>query len=287
MGNSQNIVVGLQSENTIKIAPYGQAEENARDLGFIKGGISVEHDETTHDVKVDQAIGAIDKVVTDEKMKIKVTLAETTLNNLALAYGYEAGSVNNGVFSFGAKENSSYYSLYINVKGTNGSLRKYCFWKVKPSGKTTQSYKRDGETVAEVEFDVLTDTTKPVEERFGMVQDSSVGTGQAPVLGIEALNIAAGSFMPLEISVAGGAALLEESIKYADQPNGSVFVYKQETDPVLVGGVLEYSAELKKITFTPALAWGQGNYTIIISTAVKDVYGLCLAAPVSAAFSVN
>ena len=171
MSSPTNIVVGLAAEGTLKIATYGTAESGATDLGFIEGGITIEHEETSYDIKVDQVLASIAKVTTEESLKIKVTLAEATLSNIALALG--AGSPVNNALEFGDKTQTAYYTLYANVKGAAGASRKYTFWKCRPNGKTAQSYKRDGETLIEVEFDVLADTTKDQAKRFGKIEDTS------------------------------------------------------------------------------------------------------------------
>ena len=171
MSSPSNIVVGLAAEGTLKIASYGTAESGATDLGFIKGGITIEHEETSYDIKVDQVLASIAKVTTEEALKVKFTLAEATLSNIALAMG--AGTPANNALEFGDKTQTAYYTLYANVKGANGTSRKYTFWKCRPNGKTSQSYKRDGETLIEVEFDVMADTTKTQAKRFGKIEDTS------------------------------------------------------------------------------------------------------------------
>jgi len=173
MATTTNIVIGMQSENTLKIGAYGAAETAATDAGLLKGGISIEHDETHHEVKVDQALGVVQRITTDESMKVKVTLAESTLANLALAFGYGGDSVANGQFSFGGRNADTPRTLYINVNGPAGATRKYVFWKALPSGKTTHAYKKDGETVCDVEFEILTDLTKTAGSRFGTVTDTA------------------------------------------------------------------------------------------------------------------
>lgn len=163
-----NIVVGVQSENTILLAPYGAGEETAVSLGLIKGGVNIEHNEELHEVTADQFLGPVDIITTAETMTIKTTLAEATLKNLAAAFGYDGGE---GAFEFGSRETNKYYTLFINVKGAQGRARKYTFWKCKLNGKTLQTYRRDAETVADVEFSVLTDTSKPAGKRFGAVSE--------------------------------------------------------------------------------------------------------------------
>ena len=171
MSSPSNIVVGLAAEGTLKIASYGTAESGATDLGFIKGGITIEHEETSYDIKVDQVLASIAKVTTEEALKVKFTLAEATLANIAYAMG--TGAPANNALEFGDKTQTAYYTLYANVKGANGATRKYTFWKCRPNGKTSQSYKRDGETLIEVEFDVMADTTKTQAKRFGKIEDTA------------------------------------------------------------------------------------------------------------------
>ncbi|HUT85633.1 MAG TPA: hypothetical protein VMW66_02200 [Elusimicrobiales bacterium] len=174
MGTATNIVVGLQNTNTIKVGSYGDDELTAVDLGYIKGGIVIEHDSDHYDVKVDQVLGAVDKITVEESMKIKLSLAEATLENLAVAFGYPTTAVSAGTFNFGSKSESEFKTLYINVKGPANAERKYTFWKTKPTGKTSQEYKRNGETLVDVEFDVLCDTTKSQNQRFGSIADTAV-----------------------------------------------------------------------------------------------------------------
>lgn len=165
-----NIVVGLQAENTIKIAPYGAAESEARSLGLVKGGITIEHEQTQQEIMVDQYLGPIEQITTAESLKIKTTLAEAVFANLAAAMGKENPS--GAELTLGAQEVKNYYTLYVNVKGADNKKRTYTFWKCKISGKTTQVYKRDGETVADIEFNVLTDATKAAGQRFGVITEA-------------------------------------------------------------------------------------------------------------------
>ena len=171
MSSSTNIVVGVSASGTVKAADYGAQESAATDLGFIKGGVSIEHEETSYDIKVDQVLAPIDKVTTDESLKIKFSLSEATLENIALALGVSVGSASSGKIEFGDKSANIIKTLFINVKGPGSASRKYTFWRCRPSGKTGQTYKRDGETLIEAEFDVLADMSKERGKRFGMIED--------------------------------------------------------------------------------------------------------------------
>ncbi|NLO90841.1 MAG: hypothetical protein GX410_02445 [Elusimicrobia bacterium] len=289
MGTSTNIVLGLQAENTLKAGAYGAAESDAADLGFIKGGVSIEHSETHHEVKVDQALGAVDRVPTDESMKIKVTLAEATLSNLALAYGYGADAVSGGAFRFGSKTGLSPRTLYINVRGAGGGTRKYTFWKCVPSGKTTQAYKRDGETVADIEFEALADTSKNAAQRFGQVCDSGADS-TPPALAMTAPasggSLSAGSAAALLLTITEAGLMDEGSLAYGR----TVFVLKEgggSAASSAVAGALAYSAADKTLTFTPQSAWSAGNYTVTATPGVRDLAGNPLAQQYFGYFTVS
>ena len=269
MGNTTNIVVGIQNDSTLKIAAYATAESTAVDAGYIKGGVAISHDETRYEVKVDQALGAVDMVPTAEKMSIKLSLAEATLANLALAYGYAAAS--GGSFSFGSKDSAQYRTLYINVKGPGGALRKYTFWKCSPNGKTSQAYKRDNETVVDIEFDVLCDTTKDQYCRFGMVTDSGADT-TPPLFALATPSVAANSLASVVVAITEAGAMDEASLKYGV----SIMVRSGSS---LVNGALSYNSAAKTLAFTPAAAWTAGSYQFVATTGVKDACGNRLAAP--------
>ena len=168
MSSPTNIVVGVSASGTVKAAAYGQCEANASDLGFIKGGVSIEHEETSYALRVDQSLAPVDKITTEESLKIKFSLSEATLENIALVLG---ASVVSSKIEFGDKTSTPVKTLFINVNGAGGSSRKYTFWRCRPTGQTGQTYKRDGETLIEAEFDVLADTSKERGKRFGMIED--------------------------------------------------------------------------------------------------------------------
>jgi len=282
MGTATSIVVGLQSENTLKVAEYGAAESSAAEAGFIKGGVSIEHDESQYEVKVDQALGPVRKVTTDESMKIKLSLSEATLSNLALAFGYASSAVEDGVFSFGDDQNEAYKTVYVNVKGPGAGSRKYTFWKCRPTGKTSQAYKRDGETLVDVEFDVLCDTVKPAGRRFGQVEDVSAG-GSAPTVIMttpaEGGSRQAGGTAPVVFTITASSAIDESSLRYGDDDDATVMILKQGSPSTLVAGSIAYAAESKTITFTPSSALASGSYIALITTGIRDAAGNHLSAP--------
>jgi len=288
MGNTANIVVGMQNEGTLKIAAYGAAESLGVDAGYIKGGVAVSHDETRYAVKVDQAIGAVDMVPTDEKMTIKLSLAEATLSNMALAFGYPDSANSGGTFSFGSKEASQYRTIYINVKGPGGGARKYTFWKCSPTGKTSQAYKLDNETVVDVEFDVLCDTTKTEATRFGCVADSGSDTTPPTVAMTTPApggSVAAGTKAPITLTFTEAGMMNEGSLRYGLTSDATIMTLSGSAPAALVAGAITYCAQTKTLTFVPTSNFTAGSYQMVVTTGVKDAAGNRLSAPYFANFT--
>lgn len=84
--NAQNVKLGV-----CKIFYGGRAADNAKgisattefDLGYTKGGVEVEVTTATHPVTIDQfGETVVKEYITKREVKIKIPLAETTLENL-------------------------------------------------------------------------------------------------------------------------------------------------------------------------------------------------------------
>ncbi|MCX5783676.1 MAG: Ig-like domain-containing protein [Elusimicrobia bacterium] len=285
MGNVVNIVVGLQSDNTVKMGDYGSLESAALDAGFIKGGVLIEHEETQHEVKVDQSLGAVRKVTTDEAMKVKMSLAEPSLANMAAAFGYGSDAVSGGSFSFGDNQNEVYKTLYVNVKGPGPGARKYTFWKTRPTGKTSQAYKKDGETVIDVEFEIMCDTTKPAGQRFGKVEDTGFDA-VAPVVAMTTPEQGgvrtSGTKQTVVLTFTEAGLMNEGSIVYGD----TVQILKEDAPATLVEGDLVYDGAAKTATFMPSSNWVAGTYQVVVSTGVADAAGNRLASAYVSYFTV-
>lgn len=283
-----NIVVGLQESNTVKIGAYGDDESTAVDAGLIKGGVKYSHDEVQYEVKVDQFIGTVKKFITDETLKITLSFAEASLANFAMAFGYPTSAVDGNRFSFGGKTSVTERTMYINPKGPAGGNSKMVLWKVVPTGKTSPAYTKEKEVLIDVEFDVLVDATKTAEERFGYIEQAS-GDTTAPVVA-------------LSTPLAGGtvvketAATVAWTITETNEIDENTIVYGDTFQIInttggantLVPGSIAYNATTKVVTFTPSGNWTASDTLLaIVSTGLKDSSGNALAATKIEAFSVT
>ena len=284
-----NIVVGLQADNTLKVGNYGDLEAAAVDVGLIKGGIKISHDETQYDVKVDQFIGTVKKAITDESMKITLALAEVSLANLAVAFGYPTTAVAANVFSFGAKTSVTERTLYINPKGPGSGNAKITLWRCIPTGKTSPAYTKEKETLVDVEFDVIVDTTKTAEQRFG-TQSQVASDSTPPTIALSAPadggTVAKTTLGTVTLLITEANGMDENSIVYGDTV--SIINTTVPATAALVAGTIVYSASAKTVVFTPTAVWvASDTFQLIVSKGLKDAAGNHLAAPYIAQFSVT
>lgn len=94
--NVANIVVG---EATIKLGPSANATtiaamDNFADVGATQNGVEISWEPDIVDIEIDQFGDAAKLIQSKVKVMVKTTLAEGTLNNLAIAWNYD--DVDNG-----------------------------------------------------------------------------------------------------------------------------------------------------------------------------------------------
>jgi len=289
MGTCNNVVVGLQATATLKVGDYGDVEGSAVDVGFIKGGIKIEKSEERLDVAVDQVIGHIKSITTHEEMKITLSIAEATMENLAVAMGYPTSAVSSGVLYFGGKTSNTERTLYINVKGINGGNRKITIHKAIPVGNTSQEYKKDEETLIDVEFKVLVDCSQPAEQQMATEEETGTDT-TAPTVAMttpaDGGTVDSGSSDTVLLTFTEAVAMDVNSLIYGD-----TIIINNVTTPasaVFVAGTVSYNATAKTLTFTPTVAWNASDdFQITVSTGVRDMNNNNLAAPFIGQFSVT
>ncbi len=289
-GVATNVVVGLQAANTLKIGAYGAAEADAVEVGFIDGGVKFNHEEEKYLVKVDQAMGPIDAKTISEGLKFKVRMAEATLANMALAFGYPTSAVSGSTFSFGGKTSNTNRVAYINVNGPNGGSSKYTLFKVQPLGAVELDYKKDDKTMYDVEFIVLEDTTKTAEQRFGTRVDTGADT-TAPTIAMTTPATggtrASGGKTTVLLTITEANPMDENSIVYGDNDDATIRITKQGSPSTLVAGSISYDSALKTVTFTPTDNWSAGTYDVVVSTGLKDQNGNRLASTFIGYFTVS
>lgn len=128
----KNIV--LSSAKKVLIAPFGSTKDQATDIGFTSGNVTITGAIEKALIQVDQSLTPIREITTAVNLNLSIPLASVTLSNLALALQVEFDA--NGVATF-LKE--AYYSVWVETEGPIGDngkpvTRTFAFEKVSFAG---------------------------------------------------------------------------------------------------------------------------------------------------------
>lgn len=178
----KNILVGVGTmevsgnfDQTLNSGNGGYVTDFA-DLGYTVNGVEVTFEPDMVDIKVDQLGDAAKIIEQSTKVMMKTTLAEATLEHLALAWGYKDGAVTGtttktfklGVF-FDAIPTER--KLRFTGKSPDGLARVYTCNRVLSVSASGHSYKRGEATLFPVEFRILPDATQTGAE-YGTIVDT-------------------------------------------------------------------------------------------------------------------
>ena len=289
---TQNIVFGfnLGAAAQLKIGAYGAGAAAAVDLGRSAGGVEFTLEREMVQVDTDQDPGptAIKEIC--RVGKLKFSLAEATLENLAIALNLPTTSVAAGKLSLGAPSGGELYrEVFLYLDGPAGGTRTYWLAKCSVSGAGTHAYTKEDKTVIEVEMDVLWDSAQAAGEEMGTFEDAG-GDTTAPTV-------------ELTTPVDGGTVTKDTkgivvwTITETNQVDASTIVYGDTfqiinttvpASAALVAGTIAYDAAAKTVTFTPTANWtASDTCQAIVSTGLKDLAGNRLAATKIEQFSVT
>lgn len=264
------IPAGLAAESYVKVGDYGDEVGDCVDLGYLKDGVNIDVEVGRHEVFVDQVLGAVDMPPNKESVVVKFSIAQASLEKMAIALGYPSSAVASGVFTFGNAPDSAKKTLFFFSPGPNGGTRTHHFFKA-VSGKSSPAYQKDKEVVVDVEFNCLADTTKSSGGAFFEWTDTGADS-TAPTVAMTTPasggSRTAGSSETVLMTITEAGQMDEGSIRYGD----TVQVLKEGAGsaPALVAGSIAYDSSAKTITFTPSSVWTAGNYMVMVSTGLRD-----------------
>jgi hypothetical protein len=189
--NTANIVVG---EADVKVGASNTSMtnsdfDNLADVGATQNGVEISWEPDMVDIEVDQFGDAAKVIQSRVKVMLKTTLAEATLNNLALAWSYDSEDngadiiVNNDggntrTFLFGSQNVYPYeHAVQIvgNAPGSNATVtktRKFNTKRAVSFESSMISMKRAEATMFEVSFRILPVTSDAGYE-YGKIIDQS------------------------------------------------------------------------------------------------------------------
>jgi len=286
---ADNIVVGLQTNNTVKVGVYGTAEGACTELGLTEGGIEITNPREYYERTADQYIGilGVDKI--KERPTVKFSVAEATLDNLRLAMDYPAGALVASVLTVGGNPTATELTLFINCNSVGGNTRKYEFYKVINISGAGHAYKKNDKTLIEFEFLILQDTSLAANEQMFEVTDSGVDT-TAPVVAlstpVDGGTVTKATKGTVTWTITEAGEIDENSVVY-----GETVLIMNITVPAtatLVAGTIVYNKAAKTIVFTPTDNWtASDSLQAIITTGLQDIAGNNLAAVKIEQFSVT
>jgi hypothetical protein len=284
MGTQNNVVVGL-GDGQIKIGTYGAVEGSADDLGYTIGGVELTVAREYYEKRVDQELGTIELIKTNEKTTLKFKLAEVTLANLAKAMDYPSSAIAGSTLSFGGNADVNELTIYLNVKAPGGgSNRKYTFNKAVCISAAAHSYKKDAATEIECEFQILQDTSKTADQQVGSIVDTGADSTPPTVAlttPVDGATVTQGTTNPVVWTITEANTIDESSIVYGDNDGGTFMIIDDTVigSAAIKAGTIVYSAALKTVTFTPTVAWTTAHtFQAIVTTGLKDTGGNHLAA---------
>ena len=287
--STSNIVIGVAAANTVKVGAYAALEAAAVDVGLTDGGVEIVVSGDVKEIFCDQHLGAVAAPSVKEACSVKFSIAESSLANLAMAFGYPVAAVSGSTLNLGGKSDLyDYRTVYINVKGPGPGTRKITIHKAKIKGDSSQKYQKDNVTMVPVEIMVLCDATKTLGEQFLSIVDT--GLDSTPPT-IAQTTPADGATTPKDAKGTVLWTITETNgVDWNSVIYGDTFQIINTTTPgsaALVAGSVTYDASAKTVTFTPTSNWtASDTFQAIVSTGLKDAAGNRLAAPLIAQFSV-
>ena len=158
-GDADNIIVGAAN---ISI--------DGSDVGFTKGGTTVQYEPEFLDIFADQAVGVVQKTRTAERLFVVTTLLEVTLERIRQAFMPPSQNLSGQTLTL--KYNNTCWVDELSIVLTGSSpgcgTRTFTFGKCIAMGTQKYIMSREEETAFELELEVL----KDANGQFGTIVDS-------------------------------------------------------------------------------------------------------------------
>jgi hypothetical protein len=163
-GNADNIIIGAA---TLYL--------NGVDVGFTKDGIEITFEREYVDVMADQALGIVKKGKKHERMTVKTTLLEITLDRLRIAWDQPSANIAtvgaNTYYYFGYQTSCDVNEHTLRIVGSSPGCdtREFFLYRVVGVSEAPYKMERENEVGLTVEFECLKDPD--FGNKFGYVFD--------------------------------------------------------------------------------------------------------------------
>lgn len=154
---------------------------DATAVGGTSGGVTMERKQTMVDLEVDQIVGSIKKVPSKDVITVTTTLAESTLNNLQIAWGISAAPVvattpasttlSIGIENVAIEHTLTFVGPCPPGTGTYTTRTVTCSRAVSVA-TAKMDFLKDKEQAYQVTFDILPDLTKTAGSEYGTIVDA-------------------------------------------------------------------------------------------------------------------
>lgn len=268
---------------SVLVGAYGAVEGACVNLGYTQEGAKINFEQELFEKHSDQNVGILGLVKTSEKVTIEIGLAQASLDNLALVFGYPTTAVSGVTLNIGGDTSATERTVYINGVGPgSGATRKATIHKCVVSGNPTYAMTKDGVAMVMLTLLLIEDTAKAAGERLFSLVDSGTDTTPPTVAmssPAEDGTVVAGAKTVVQVVFTeAGAGMDEGSMVYGESVQ--ISTVEDPAATAAVAGTLAYNATTKVLTFTPTNVWaatGQ-NYQLVITRSVRDMAGLKMAA---------
>lgn len=265
--NPGNFTVG---PSDIFVGAYGEAKENARDIGITQGGISYNKESEFREFDdADQYLGVIGVAKIGERLEIAFTMKENVLENMKLAWGLPDAALNEAenTLYFGTSPDVEYKTIYVDGPAPGGGTANYTFWKAFPISASEAENTKDDNTLYEVTMLIMEDITKPEIQRFGKRTDTYDDTTPPEVTSVVPADAASDVAVDVEIEWA-----FSEDIQQRDITAGNFNIV--DDAGAEIPGELSYNHNDYTVTFTPASNLANSTtYFVFVSGEVRDMAG--------------
>jgi hypothetical protein len=142
--------------------------------GYTEKGVEVDHTTTDHEVRADEESNPIDVIIDKETNGINVQFLQTNMKNLY--YSLAGGTMPDAdTITFGGKQRPDNFRIGVVGPSTRAGFRRFILlYRVYAKTALKYSFQRSKESLYQVNFIALADSTQPVGSRTGIYKDFAV-----------------------------------------------------------------------------------------------------------------
>lgn len=267
VNNPGNFTIG---PTVIKYANYGESEAQANEVGLTQGGVSYNH---TMEFKeyddADQHIGVVGAEKTGDRLEVTFRMKEATLENLMLAWGLPDENLDeaSNTLTFGGDYDIDYKTLFLEGPAPAGGVAKWEFWKAMAISSSEITDQKEDNTVYEVTFLIIEDTTKTKHQRYGQRVDTYDDTTAPTIDSVSPTDSATDVAVDTTVEWT-----FSEAIQQRDITTGNFNL--TDGAGAEVAGSLSYDPDTYTVVFTPDASLANAtDYLTFVSGEVRDMAG--------------